>query len=97
MFDFEHWCSWVEGQCQQSPLEQVTMTFHRGQSSSKMGAAVAFETNRKLMQLAFWETGEADFYGIGLLDGGDIFGFNGRLLDDRSFEKTFQECLTAMV
>lgn len=48
------------------------------------------------MQFGFWETGEADFYGIDLPTGRDIVGFNGRILDDRSFEQTFRECLSAV-
>jgi hypothetical protein len=95
MFDFDHWCSWVEAQCRQTPAEQVTLDFRRGQPSPKQGATVAFKTDRKLMQLGFWETGEADFYGIDLPTGGDIVGFNGRVLDDRSFEQTFREGLSA--
>ena len=95
MFDFDHWCSWVEAQCRQFPAEQINLDFQRGKPSPKQGATVAFKTDRKLMQLGFWETGEADFYGIDLHTGSDIIGFNGRVLDDRSFEQTFCECLSA--
>lgn len=94
MFDFDRWCSWVESQCQLSPIEEVVIDFRRGQPSPKRGASIAFKTNRKLMELAFWETGEADFYGIDLPTGHDIVGFFGRLLDNNSFEKTFRQCLT---
>jgi hypothetical protein len=95
MFDFDHWCSWVEGQCEQRPTGQVTLDFRRGQPSPKQGAMVAFKTDRKLMQLSFWETGEADFFGIDLSTSGDIVGFGGRILDDSSFEQNFRECLSA--
>jgi hypothetical protein len=97
MFDFEHWCSWVEGQCQQAAAGQVILDFRRGRPSPKQGAMVAFKTNRKLMQLSFWETGEADFFGIDLSTGGDIVGFNARILEDSSFEQNFRECLSATV
>ena len=93
MFDFNRWCLWTEGQCQQSPVEHVIMTFSLGKTSPKKGATVAFKTDPKLMQLGFWETGEADFYGVRLCSGLDIVGFNGRLLNDASFETTFQDCL----
>jgi hypothetical protein len=93
MFDFNRWCSWVETQCSLASSKQVTLEFRRGQPSSKRGAAIAFKTSQKLMQLSFWETGEADFFGIDLLTGDDIIVFNGRVLDDRSFELTFRECL----
>jgi hypothetical protein len=83
MFDFNRWCSWVETQCSLASSKQVTLEFRRGQPSS----------SQKLMQLSFWETGEADFFGIDLLTGDDIIVFNGRVLDDRSFELTFRECL----
>lgn len=95
MFDFNHWCSWVEAQCQQASGPKVTLDFQRGQPSPKQGAAIAFKTDRKLMQLAFWETGEADFFGIDLPTGRDIVGFYGRILDDRTFEPTFRDCLSA--
>lgn len=95
MFDFNRWCSWTENQCQQSPVEHVVMTFSLGKNSPKQGAAVAFKTGRKLMQLCFWETGEADFYGVRLCDGLDISGFNGRRLTDASFDRTFRECLAS--
>jgi hypothetical protein len=95
MFDFDHWCSWVEAQCREATTGQVVLDYKRGQPSPKQGATVAFKTDRKLMQLGFWETGEADFYGIDLPTGADIVGFNGRILDDRSFEQTFRECLSA--
>jgi hypothetical protein len=94
MFDFERWCAWADANCRQEPAA-VTISFHRGQASPKQGASVAFKTPRKLMQLAFWETGEADFYGIDLDTSRDIAGFHGRLLDDASFEQTFRECLSA--
>jgi hypothetical protein len=45
------------------------------------------------MELAFWVTGEADFYGEDLRSRRGVMVFNGRLLDDHSFEQTFQECL----
>jgi hypothetical protein len=93
MFNFDRWCSWVESQCSLASSEQVTLEFRRGQPSSKRGAASALKTSQKLMQLSFWETGEADFFGIDLLTGDDIIVFNGRVLDDCSFEQTFRECL----
>lgn len=93
MFDFNLWCSWTKSQCQQSPVEHVVMTFSLGKTSPKQGATVAFNTDRVLMQLGFWETGEADFYGVRLINGLDISGFNGRLLTDASFERTFRDCL----
>lgn len=96
MFDFDHWCLWVEAQCRQATTEQLILDFKRGQSSAKRGATVAFKTDQKLMQLGFWETGEADFYGIDLPTGADIAGFNGRVLDNRCFEQTFSECLSAV-
>ena len=96
MFDFDHWCSWAEAQCRQATTGKVILDFKRGQPSPKQGATVAFKTDRKLMQLGFWETGEADFYGIDLPTGADIAGFNGRILDNRSFERTFRECLSAV-
>jgi hypothetical protein len=61
------------------------------------GAAVAFTTAEELMQLSFWETGEADFFGIELPTCVDIIGFNGRLIDDSCFEETFRECFSAVV
>jgi hypothetical protein len=94
MFDFVHWCSWSEAQSRQPPPGNVAIEFRRGQPSPKQGAAVAFKTGRKLMQFAFWETGEADFYGLDLITGSDIVGFHGRMVDDHSFEQTFRECLS---
>ena len=96
MFDFDHWCAWVEGQCRQISTKQVELEFQRGKLSPKQGAAVAFRTDRHFMQLGFWQTGEADFYGIDLPTGADVVGFNGRVLDDHSFEQTFHECLSAV-
>ena len=94
MFDFDQWCSWSEAQSRQSLPGNVVIEFRRGQPSPKRGAAVAFKTDRKLMQFAFWETGECDFYGLDLPSGSDIAGFNGHVVDDNSFEQTFRECLS---
>lgn len=54
-----------------------------------------FKSDRWWMQFAFWETGEADFFGRDLESGQDFIGFYGRLLTDTSFEETFFECLLA--
>ena len=94
MFDFHRWCAWAEVQCRQEPVERVAVELRRGRLSPKQGATVVFETDRKLMQFSFWETGEADFYGVELPSGSDIVGFSGRLLDDTSFERAFGECLS---
>ncbi len=93
MFDFDRWCSWMEAKCQQENPEHVVIEFRRGRPSPKPAASVAFKTERKLMELAFWVTGEADFYGEDLRSRRGVVVFNGRLLDDHSFEQTFQECL----
>jgi hypothetical protein len=95
MFDFDHWCSWVEARSRRVPADRIAIEFRRGQPSPKRGATVAFKTERKLMQLGFWETGEVDFYGVELPSGHDIPGFHGRIVDDNSFEQTFNECLSA--
>ena len=96
LFDFERWCSWIEARCQQAGARHVTIEFRRGQPSPKQGGVVFFKTDQKLMQLAFWQTGEADFFGIELSTGSDIVGFIGRVLDDRSFEQAFGECLSTV-
>ncbi len=93
VFDFDHWCSWTDAQCRQVPADGLLLDFKLGDPSAKRGAAVTFKATQKIMQLAFWETGEADFYGMDLLSGGNIAGFDGRILDDRSFEQTFRECM----
>ncbi|HWA47275.1 MAG TPA: hypothetical protein VG742_03330 [Dongiaceae bacterium] len=54
-----------------------------------------FERDRRWMQFAFWETGEADFFGTDLDSGQDVVVFYGRVLTDASFEETFFECLLA--
>jgi hypothetical protein len=94
VFDFARWCSWVEAWCLQASIDGMTISFNLGQPSPKGGATVTFATNRKLMQFAFWETGEADFYGLELPGEKDIVGFYGRVLDDSLFEPTFRECLS---
>jgi len=95
MFDFDRWCSWAEAESQQACIGGVTVKFHRGKPSPKRGATVDIKSDRKLLQFAFWETGEADFYGLDLPTGKDIVHFNGRLLDDTSFEQTFRGCMAA--
>jgi len=97
MFDFERWCSWAEAQCQwRAPANGITAQFSLGAPSPKRGATVTFKSDRQLMQLAFWETGEADFYGSDLHSRQGVIVFNGRLLNDASFEETFFECLFAV-
>jgi hypothetical protein len=97
MFDFERWCSWAEAQCRRrAPANGTTAQFFLGGPSPKRSATVDFKSDRRLMQFAFWETGEADFYGLDLDSGQDLVGFYGRLLTDASFEETFFECLFAV-
>jgi hypothetical protein len=69
MFDFDHWCSWVETESQQRRVENVTIEFQRGKPSPKRAATVNLMGENKLFQFAFWESGEADFYGIDLTTG----------------------------
>jgi hypothetical protein len=95
MFDFDRWCSWAEAETQRVRIEHVTVEFHRGKPSPKRGATVDLKTGSKLLQLAFWETGEADFYGLDVPTGKHLIHFFGRVLDDASFEQTFRECLAA--
>jgi hypothetical protein len=93
MFDFEHWCSWAEAESRRQHDRGVIVEFNQGRLSSKSGAAINFKSNMKLFQLAFWVTGEADFYGIDLLTGEHTTHFCNRVLDNASFERTFEECL----
>ncbi len=95
MFDFDRWCSWAEAETQRVRIDHMVVEFRRGQPSPKRGATVNLKTESKLLQFAFWETGEADFYGLDLRTDKDTIHFNGRLLDDTSFEQTFRECLAA--
>jgi hypothetical protein len=95
MFDFDRWCAWAEAESQKPRVGSVTVEFHQGKPSPKRGATVDLRSKRKLLQFAFWETGEADFYGIDLQTGKDIVHFFGRIVDDLSFEQTFRDCLTA--
>ena len=97
MFDFERWCSWAEAQCQhRASANGITAQFSLGLPSPKRGATVDFKSDRQLMQFAFWETGEADFYGTDLHSKESFIVWAGRLLDDGSFEETFWGCLFAV-
>lgn len=93
MFDFERWCSWAEAESKGPRSRAVVVEFSKGKPSPKRGAVINFKSNTKVLQLAFWDTGEADFYGIDLLTSKDVIHFCGRIVDDASFERTFEECL----
>jgi hypothetical protein len=92
-FDFEHWCSWIGAQ--RVPGD-VVLELAVAPSSSKRAANVDFKTDRKIMSLTFRETGEADLLGLELDTGREITSFMGLVLSDSTFEKTFQECLSAL-
>jgi hypothetical protein len=97
MFDFKRWCSWAEAQCQQrASANGITAQFDLGLPSPNPGAVVYFKSDRQLMLLEFWETGEADFHGIDLHSKEGFIVWAGRLLNDGSFEETFWECLFAV-
>jgi len=95
-FDFDRCCLWVEAEIGRIPAKHGIIEFHRGAPSPKRGAVVDFKTNEKLLQFAFWETGEADFFGLDLRTNEDIVDFLCRLLDDVTFEKTFRDCLSTV-
>ncbi len=96
MFDFQRWCAWAEAQCQQSSTGAMTMEFRLGEPTAKRGAAVGFQTDRLIMDFMFWETGEADFFGIELPGSHDVMVFNCILLDDTTFEAVFRTCVFAV-
>ena len=93
MFDFKHWCDWVESRLKQAPPSGFTAEFHLGQPSAKQAARVDLKADHKVMQFFFWETGEADFFGVELDTGREITSFMGRILDDNTFEQSFEDCL----
>ncbi len=93
MFDFERWCRWVEEESKQVQSSSIAVEFVRGKLSPKPGASVSFKSDQKLLQLSFWVTGEADFFGLNTVTGADIVYFQGRMLDDSTFPQTYKECL----
>lgn len=95
MFDFERWCQWADKESGQIRSNAATVEFVRGKPSPKPGAAVNFKGTDKLLQLAFWVTGEADFFGLDTVTGADIMHFEGRMLSDSTFEQTYRDCLAA--
>lgn len=96
MFDFYRWCAWAEAQCQQSSTATMTMEFRLGGPTAKRSAAVGFHTDRLIMDFMFWETGEADFFGVETLHSRDVTAFNCILLNDTTFEAVFHTCVSAV-